>query len=235
MVYFIYLRFETVVFFINQLLIYTLARLKINSLVFMKRFVLVFLFLMSISGFSQKIEYQKGDFKFLKGASKVEVQFNYSNLKLLKDNFTEEEYINNRKNQLKGKDNDVADNWEAKWRDSRLGMWQPMFLKLLTSTATNRTKIQFVTDDSTSEYVMFVDVLWIYPGWDAFMIKQKAKVTSKISIFKRSDMTTPLVSLDAIEAPGDQFFNNFDDGLRVGEGFSKTAKTLGKKIAKEAK
>lgn len=201
----------------------------------MKRFVLISLFLMSISGFSQKIENQEGDFKFLKGASKVEVKFDYSNLKLLKVNFTEEEYIADRKKQLNGKQNGVGDNWEAKWRDSRLGMWQPMFLKLLTSIATNKTNIQFVTDDSTSEYMMLVDVLWIYPGWDAFMVKQKAKVTSRISIFKRSDMNTPSVTLDAIEAPGDQFFNNFDDGLRVGEGFAKTAKTLGKMIAKEAK
>lgn len=190
---------------------------------------------MSISGFSQKIENQEGDFRFLKGASKVEVQFDYSNLKLLKVNFTEEEYIADRKKQLNGKENGVGDNWEAKWRESRLSMWQPMFLKLLTSTATNKTQIQFVTNDSTSDYVMLVDVLWIYPGWDAFWLKQKAKVTSRISIFKRSDMNTALVTLDAIEAPGDQFFNNFDDGLRVGEGFAKTAKTIGKMIAKEAK
>ena len=78
---------------------------------------------MSISGFSQKIENQEGDFKFLKGASKVEVKFDYSNLKLLKVNFTEEEYIADRKKQLNGKQNGVGDNWEAKWRDSRLGMW----------------------------------------------------------------------------------------------------------------
>lgn len=201
----------------------------------MKRFVLVSLFLMSISGFSQKIVNQNGDFKFLKGASKVEVQFDYSNLKFLKVNFTEEEYIADRKKQLNEKEKGVGDNWEVKWRESRLGMWQPMFLKLLSSTTTNKTKIKFVTNDSTSDYVMLVDVLWIYPGWDAFMIKQKAKVTSKISIFKRGDMNNALVTLDAIEAPGNQFGNNYNDELRIGEGFAKTAKTIGKMIFEEAK
>lgn len=82
---------------------------------------------------------------------------------------------------------------------------------------------------------MLVDVVWIYPGWDVYMMKQAAKVTTNIKLVETKNQSNVLYQADAIDAPGDQFGSNFSNESRVGEGFAKTAKTIGKKIAKEIK
>lgn len=201
----------------------------------MRKIIALSFLLLSVSAFSQKIINKQGDFKFLKGTDKVEVLFNYSKLELLKENYPEETYISKRKEELNDKNAGVGDSWEVKWRASKKEIWEPMFLELLNKYASKGTKMGFYSEEPSSPYVMKVDVIWIYPGWDVFMMKQHAKVTTKISIYDRTNPSVLLISLDANEAPGDQFGSNYSNESRVGEGFAKTAKTIAKMIAKETK
>lgn len=201
----------------------------------MKKILLLVFLASTTVGFAQKIKNQKGNFKFLKGETEVEVQFDYSDLKLLKENLTEEEYIANRKKDLNDKEAGNGDVWEKKWRSSKEAIWQPKFIELLLKTATKKTGIRFKEESPESRYLMKVEVVWIYPGWDVFMMKQAAKVTTKITLVEKNNPDTILVYLDAIEAPGDQYGSNFSNESRVGEGFAKTAKTIGSMIAKQAK
>lgn len=60
-----------------------------------KILVLAVLFVSSIA-LAQKVKVKSGDYKFLAGQSEVNVEFSYDNLKLMKDNLTEAQYVEER-------------------------------------------------------------------------------------------------------------------------------------------
>jgi hypothetical protein len=201
----------------------------------MKKIVLLLLFITSSMVMAQKTKIESGDFKFLAGEKEVNVEFDYSNLKLMKDNLTEEEYVANRAAELNEKKG-IGDIWKKKWQGSKEMIWNPKFLELINVvSAKEKTNIKFNEGVSSAKYTLIVEVVWIYPGWDVAMMKQPAKVTTNLKIVETANKTTVLVEMSSENAPGDQLGSNFSNETRIGEGFAKTGKTLAKVIAKQIK
>jgi len=193
------------------------------------------LFAASSLAMAQKIKIQKGDFKFLAGQTEVNVEFDYSNLKLMKENLTEEQYVTNRAAELNEKKG-IGDIWKKKWQGSKEMIWNPKFLELINVVSSKeKTNISFQEGLSSAKYTLIVEVVWIYPGWDVAMMKQPAKVTTNIKIVETANRSNTLVVMSSENAPGDQWGSNFSNETRIGEGFAKTGKTLAKVIAKQIK
>lgn len=55
-------------------------------------------------------------------------------------------------------------------------------MELLTKYGAKSTGISFSENATDAPYTMIVKVDWIYPGWDAFVMKQAAKVSTTITI-----------------------------------------------------
>ena len=55
----------------------------------MKKILMLTLLVTSSLTMAQKTKIESGDFKFLAGVNEVNVEFDYSNLKLMKENLTE--------------------------------------------------------------------------------------------------------------------------------------------------
>lgn len=191
--------------------------------------------MLSVVTNAQKFKNEKGDLKFLKNVNEVNVEFNYNNLKLLKENYTEEEYVKNRATDLNAKNKGEGDLWKKKWESSKELIWQHKFLELLLKTVTKEKKIAFTENATDAKYTLIVDVVWIYPGWDASVMKQPAKVTTVLKFVETANRSNVLFQVDSEEAPGDQWGSNFSNESRIGEGFAKTAKTLGSMIIKAVK
>lgn len=201
----------------------------------MKKFVGLVFVLFSTFVFAQKTKIESGDFKFLVGEKEVNVEFDYSNLKLMKENLTEEQYVTNRTAELNEKKG-VGDIWKKKWHGSKEMIWNPKFLELINVVSSKeKTNISFQEGLSTAKYTLIVEVVWIYPGWDAAVMKQPAKVSTNIKFIETANRSNVLVEMSSENAPGDQWGNNFSNESRIGEGFAKTAKTLAKLIAKQIK
>ena len=112
---------------------------------------------------------------------------------------------------------------------------KPKFLDLMRRTVTESKGIAFQKDAPQAPYTLIVDAQWIYPGWDAYVMKQKAKVTTVLSFVETNNKENVLYQIRSIEAPGDQIGHNYSNELRIGEGFEKTAKSFGKLIVKRLK
>ena len=105
----------------------------------------------------------------------------------------------------------------------------------MVKTITSSKGIEFKEVATDAPYTLIVDVQWIYPGWDAWVMKQAAKVTMVLKFVETQNKDKEIFQLRSIEAPGDQFGNNFSNESRIGEGFAKTAKSFGKLIVKRLK
>lgn len=189
-------------------------------------YIVLLVVLGTLSSFAQTIK----DFKLLKGEKEVEVVFKYTNLRMMKENLTEAEYVQKHFKNLEKKDEGSGEIWIKSWERSKEDIWDPKFL-LLTNKYVDR-KVKFTKNAPNSTYILLVDVLWIYPGWDAGIVKQAAKVTSRVILVSRENPNVVLAQHKFDDMPGSQFGSNFNNESRIGEAFAKTGKDFAKKIAK---
>lgn len=184
---------------------------------------------------AQKTKIESGDLKALAGQKEINVEFDYSNLKLMKDNLTESQYVEERAKELNEKNN-TGDIWKKKWEASKELTWNPKFLELINVVSKKeKMNVSFKEDLSSAKYTLIVEVVWIYPGWDVAMMKQPAKVTTNLKFVETANRSNVVAVVSSANAPGDQWGSNFSNESRIGEGFAKTGKTLAKLLAKNLK
>jgi len=200
-----------------------------------KNLLAVLFLCVTLSVTAQDFQEERGNLSFLKDQKVVNVEFKYDNLRLMKDNVTEKEYVDERREFLNNRNKGEGDNWLKKWEGARETFWEPKFLDLMRRTVTESKGIAFQKDAPQASYTLIVDAQWIYPGWDAWVMKQKAKVTTVLSFVETNNRENVLYQIRSIEAPGDQIGHNYSNELRIGEGFEKTAKSFGKLIIKRLK
>lgn len=199
----------------------------------MKKIMMIMMIAISAVAMAQKFKIKEGDLKFLKGTETVNVVFDYSEMKLLKENYTEEQYISRRAEELNKKVDGSGEIWKKQWARSKEELWNPKFITIFNKTLEKEGVNTRVKENAKSPYTLKVKVKWVYPGWDAGVMKQAAKVTTELVFVDASGKV--LCNIDSQEAPGDQWGSNFNNETRVGEGFAKTGKTLAQKIEKEVK
>jgi hypothetical protein len=202
----------------------------------MKKVLVLAVLFISTMMTAQKMEVVKGDYGFLKGQTALNIEFDYSNLKLMKENKTEAQYIDERVKDLNDKNKGVGDIWKKKWLGSREAIWNPKFLELVNVVLVKKKKdLTFQEGLTTAKYTLIVDVAWIFPGWDAMVMKQPAKVSTNLKFVETANKSNVLLEIYSEHAPGDQWGNNFSNESRIGEGFAKTGKSLAGLILKNMK
>jgi hypothetical protein len=199
----------------------------------MKKIVFAVLLVSSIMT-AQDMEVVKGDFGFLKDQKEINVEFDYSKMTLLKEKFSEEQYVANRTKELNEKVKASGDVWKKNWNSSKELIWNPKFLELMNVIFSKENKeVNFKEGLTAAKYTLIVEVVWIYPGWDAGIMKQPAKVTTQLKFVETNNKMNVLLEISSENAPGDQWGSNFSNESRIGEGFAKTAKSLAKMLLKK--
>lgn len=183
---------------------------------------------------AQKFKIQSGDAKFLKENEIVNVIFDYSDMKLMKENYTEAEYIPKRIEELNKKTEGSGEIWKKQWERSKEELWNPKFITVFNKVFSKENINIKLKENAESQYTLIVKIKWVYPGWDAGIMKQPAKVTTQLT-FVESNTKKVLCEIESVDAPGDQWGSNFNNETRVGEGFAKTGKTLAQKIQRDVK
>lgn len=201
----------------------------------MKKTLLLALLMVSSFAMAQKMKVTKGDFNFLKGQKELNVEFVYDNLKLMKDNLTNDEYATKRTAELNEKNKGNGDRWRKKWDESPEYMWNPKFIELLNKYYGEPKKVNIQEGLDTAKYTLIVEAVWIYPGWDIAISKKGAKVTTMLRFVETANPSNVLLEITSKEAPGDQWGSNFSNESRIGEGFAKTGKSLAKLMEKKVK
>jgi len=184
---------------------------------------------------AQNMDVVQGKFDFLKDQKEINVEFDYSKMTLLSEKKTEAQYVEERTKELNDKTKGVGDIWKKKWNPSKELIWNPKFLELVNIVLLKENKeVSFQEDLTTAKYTLIVETVWIYPGWDAGIMKQPAKVSTNLKFVDTNNKSNVLLEISSENAPGDQWGNNFSNESRIGEGFAKTGKSLAKMLLKKA-
>lgn len=200
----------------------------------MKNYVLLIALCISSTVFAQKMKIKSGNFDFLPGQSGVNVEFVYDNMKLLKKNLPQEQYIREHSAELEEKSPGKGEAWEKKWAAAPELIWQPKFLELMNRYFYDDHGIAFKENLPEAKYTLIVETVWVYPGWDAGVMKQPAKVSTNLNFVETANKGNVLAEVSSENAPGDQWGSSFSNEDRLGEGYAKTGKSFARLILKKA-
>lgn len=192
------------------------------------------LFLISGTAFAQDMNVTKGNFEFLKDQKEINTEFDYSNFTMMKENKSEEQYIEEHKADLDKKAKGNGNLWQKRWVVTKEQIWTPKFLEIGNIVLSKAGKDLNFQEGLQTPYTLIVQTVWIYPGWDAGIMKQPAKVTTNLKFVETANKSNVLLEITSEESPGDQWGSNFSNETRIGEGYAKTAKSLSKMIIKKA-
>ena len=199
----------------------------------MKKIVFALLLFTGIT-FAQDMNVVKGNFDFIKNQKEINIEFDYSNFTMMKENKTEKQYVEERTAELNEKYKGNGNIWQKKWYSAKELIWTPKFLELINVVLQKEKKDLNFQEGLNTPYTLIVKTTWLYPGWDAGIMKQPAKVSTNLKFVETANKSNVLLEITSEEAPGDQWGSNFSNESRIGEGYAKTAKSLAKLIAKKA-
>lgn len=201
----------------------------------MKKLVVIAVLFITSLVMAQKMKVTSGGFDFINNQKQFNVEFDHSKMTLMKENKTEAQYVEDRAKDLNDKTKGTGDIWKKKWEASKVLIWNLKFLELMNVVLSKEGKdVSFQEDLTEAKYTLIVETVWVYPGWDAGIMKQPAKVSTKLSFVETNNKSNVLLEISSENAPGDQWGNNFSNESRIGEGFAKTAKSLAKMLLKKA-
>ncbi|MBB4800755.1 hypothetical protein HNP37_000794 [Flavobacterium nitrogenifigens] len=200
----------------------------------MKKLIIACFFISGVI-FAQDMNVVQGNFDFLKDQKEVNVIFDYSDFTMMKEKMPEAQYVQEHKADLDKKAKGNGNIWEKKWIAAKDQIWTPKFLEIANTVLTKEKKDLNFQEGLKTPYTLIVKTVWLFPGWDAGIMKQPAKVTTNLKFVDSANKSNVLLEITSDEAPGDQWGSNFSNESRLGEGYAKTAKSMSKLIIKKTK
>jgi hypothetical protein len=174
----------------------------------------------------------KGDLGFLKGASAVKVEFDYSDMSVGKfDN--EDDYVTKRRNELNEKEAERGDSWAMSWVSDREGRYEPKYMELLSEVTAKSGKT--FSKDGEGEYIMVVHTTKTDPGFNIGITKKPSYINTKVEFFAPDNRDKALATMTLENVQGVSVGGgDFDTGNRIAESYAKSGKIIGKYLVKKA-
>lgn len=196
----------------------------------MKKLLLLLFVAITILTFAQnKIDFEMGNFDFLKDQSEVNVQLIFDNAVYQEKNLTEAQYLENRKADITAKKNEeVWKNWMSQWDKFKTSEYLDYFLKGING----KSKKVIFKGDAKTKYTLIIDAKWIYAGWYGGMIgSQEAKLTADMKFVETDNPSKVVMKLKADKIGGKQMNKEFAwEYGRIAAAYEVTGKKLGKEI-----
>ncbi|UEQ74813.1 hypothetical protein [Chryseobacterium arthrosphaerae] len=194
-----------------------------------KLFLLLFMAITTATFAQNQINFESGNFDFLKDQTEVNVQFIFENATFHEKNLTEAQYLENRQKDITNKKGaSTWAEWSSQWGIFKSSRYADFFLKGLNEKS---KKVAFKTDVQT-KYTLIVDAKWIYAGWYGGMIgSQPGKLTADLTFVETANPSKVVMKLHADKVEGNKGNKEFGwEYGRIAAAYEVTGKKLGKEI-----
>ncbi len=199
----------------------------------MKKHITLVLILFTVVVYSQKLKVKNGGFDFINGQKEINVEFVYDNMTLLKKNISNDQYVKEHSAELEEKTKGKGKSWKKSWYASRELIYAPKFLELMNRYLHENEGIYFGEELTDTKYTLIVETVWVYPGWNAAVMRQPAKVSTVLKFVETANKDNVLLEISSKDAPGNRYGGTFSNEDRLGEGYAKTGKSVAKLILKK--
>jgi len=206
----------------------------------MKKLLLLLFVSITMIAYSQKVKLLSGDFSALKDQTEVNVELVFdNNVTFQAENFTESQYLENRKNDILNNPKKTKDDW-VKWNDEWKDFKETKYMEKFLKGINHKSKNIVFKNNIQSKYTLVVKTVWIYAGWSGGFVMQPAKLTSEIQLIETSNPSNVLFRVDSTgiegvgisENPNSEYIMEYG---RISVAYEKTGRLLWKAIAKQNK
>ena len=190
----------------------------------MKKIPMYLLLALFIYACGSNITVQQGSFNFLKGVTKLKVEYNYNGMKVGK--LTEDQYTKKKVEDYNADEPGKGNKWLLNWKNDRHDRYQPKFEELVNKYLEGKASVSQSYNDA--KYTMIVKTVRTEPGFNAAIVRSDALVDAVIMFVETDNPSNVLAQLEIDDNHGGAAFGfDFDAGLRIQESYSKCGKVLG--------
>lgn len=201
----------------------------------MKKITLALIALLLVNfTYAQKAVLKSGSVKGLAGQKELNVEFDYSALKVGTGKKAQPEaaYTAEKVAEHNKKEPGKGDKWLEGWNSAPDKRYKPKFFELLNK-GLEKNGIVAGEGKSGAKYTLVVKTTRLEPGWNIGISKYPAFADM---VYELKEGGSVVATIEILNSPGSQFSGyDFDAGTRLAEAYAKSAKTLAGYIAKNAK
>lgn len=192
-----------------------------------KILVLSLLFSIVANGFAQKVKILDGSIDALKGQTKMNVVFDYSNMGVGSYS-KEEDYVTKKVKEYNEKEPGRGDDWAKKWEGDRKNRFEPSFTELF-----NKKSPVIIGNFADAKYTMKVRTTFTEPGYNIYVTRKNASINTEVTIYETASPDKAVCTIQGLNFPGRTFGgNDYDSGTRLSEAYAKAGKDLAAFIIK---
>ncbi|WP_378176527.1 hypothetical protein [Aquimarina sp. SS2-1] len=193
-----------------------------------KVFLFFFLFGFSLLSVAQRIKIDKKELQFLRGETKVGLQFTFpESFRMDGSKITETEFLKIKKGAWdKRISPDGGDRWLEAYELCKKQDWPITFVKAFNETVSNYSDLKLTSDLTQTNYTMIVETNWMYMGYHGGIIYQRAKLKTTIRFVKTDDFSEELYSTKTPIIRGFLGEGEFNDLSRVSQAYDQTSYLL---------
>ncbi len=198
----------------------------------MKKLFFLFSLTIALVLNAQRVVIKSGSFSVLKDQTEVNVEFKFDNVLMMKENVTEEQYLENRKRDVLAnpKRGEAGwQKWNGEWQRYKNEEYINYFTKGLNKSYKN---ISFKKASPSSKYTLLLETNWVFPGWHGGMVVMSAEITGKIKLIETNNPANILAEAEFNKF--DKFVNNKEIVMEYGR-IAGAYESLGKYLGKEIK
>ena len=195
---------------------------------------IILMFLCTSFIYAQKSKVQQGDWKNLKGITKFNLVFDYSNLEIPKyDN--EEAFLKDKMQQREEKEQGDGERFKKSWFDDRENRYEPKFIESFNKRW-DESEVVVGKDLADADYTIKIHTTFMYPGYNVGVMRQNSKIDAVLTIYKKDNPNTPVFEVKYTKAEGSGALGyDFNSGYRISEAYAKLAKTFAAELKKKSK
>ena len=178
--------------------------------------------------FAQKFKIKEGSLDAIKGISKMNLRFDYSQMSVGKFK-TEAEYVEKKKEDYNKKESGKGNKWEKDWIADRTERYAPQFTELFNKSSDNIK----VDEYPNEKYTLVVKTTKTEPGYNIAIARKNAEISGEILIVETANPGTVILRMTFEKALGRSFGGyDYDTGFRIQEAYADLGKALGRYMDK---
>jgi hypothetical protein len=183
-----------------------------------------------VPAYSQKINVVSGDVKQVLAEKEINIQYDYSNMKIGKEGLDEEDYVSTRVAEKNKEKAGTGDRWKTNWIESRASKYQPKFEELLNKELQKKNVKH--GNFPNAKYTLIVKTPFTEPGYNVGVTKQPSFISLEFSYVETANPSNVISKMTLDYVPGAQAMGfDYDTGTRISESYAKGGKVLGKYLA----
>ncbi len=198
------------------------------------KLVSVALLFAASSVMAQKVAVESGTVPSLKGETKINLVYDYSEMEMGKYG-SEADYTKKKVEDLNKKTPGKGDKWLEGWNGNKQNRYHPKFEDLLNKGLVKKG-CNAAQTNSDAKYTMKVKTITLFPGWNIGISKLPAYCTYRFEIVETASPDKIIAALRLTNVQGSQAMGyDFDEGSRVAESYAKAGKIMAKYLTKSFK